>query len=194
MATLLLSQGTPLILAGDELGNSQSGNNNAYCQDSPLGWVDWGPNNKGSDPDFLKFCQHIIAFRKQHPILRQTRFLHSRNRATDGKEDLFWRSAAGQTMRDVDWNNPNFRHVAVEMRTASGTPGYAVLEYAVFVVFNVGDALTVTLPEPPAGQRWVRHVDTARPYAAPKPAKGKTRVRGTSVVVLVLESDDSTAA
>ncbi len=191
MATLLLSQGTPLILAGDELGNSQSGNNNAYCQDNPIGWVDWGPDNQGSDPEFLTFCQNIVAFRKQHPILRQTRFLHSRNRATDGKEDLFWRNAAGQTMSDADWNNPGLRHVAVEMRTASGTPEYAVLEYALFAVFNVGDALTVTLPVPPPGQRWVRHIDTARPYAAPKPAKGRTRVRGTSVVVLVLEPDGS---
>jgi isoamylase len=183
MATLLLSQGTPMILAGDELGNSQGGNNNAYAQDNPVGWIDWD----GADPEFLAFCQQIIAFRKQHPILRQSRFLHSRNRATDGKEDIFWRRADGGPMTEADWTDPGLRHVAVEMRTASGTPEYAVLEYAIFAVFNVGAALTVTLPDPPPGQRWVRHVDTARPYAAPKPARLRTLVRGNSVVALVLE-------
>jgi isoamylase len=189
MATLLLSQGTPMILAGDELGNSQGGNNNAYCQDNAIGWVDWGPENQGSDPDFLRFVQQLIAFRRQHPILRQSRFLHARNRATDGKEDLFWRHSSGEAMTDADWANPALRHVAVEMRTASGTPEYAVLEYAIFAVFNVGESIQVTLPAPPAGQRWVRHIDTASPHAAPKAARGRTQIRANSVVVLVLEPD-----
>ena len=184
MATLLLSQGTPMILAGDELGNTQNGNNNAYCQDNPTTWLDWD----AADPEFLRFCQTLIAFRKKHPILRQKRFLHARNRASDGKEDVFWRRADGQTMTDVDWINPDMRHITVEMRTASGTPEYAVLDYAIFAIFNVGGGINVTLPEPPEGRHWVRQIDTARPYAAAKPARRSTRVRANSVVVLVLES------
>ena len=183
IATLLLAQGTPMILAGDELGNSQGGNNNAYCQDNPIGWVDWD----NTDTEFLQFCTDMIAFRRKHPILRQKRFLHARSRAIDGIEDLFWRRADGQPMQEEDWTNPELRNVSVEMRQASGTPEYAILESALFAVFNIGAGIDVILPDPPAGQQWVRHIDTARPYAAPKPARHKTRIRGNSVVVLVLE-------
>ena len=190
MATLLLSQGTPMILAGDELGNTQDGNNNAYCQDNPTTWLDWD----AADPDFLRFVRTMIAFRKKHPILRQKLFLHARNRASDGKEDVFWRHANGQTMTDADWANPDLRHITVELRSASGTPEYANLDYAIFAVFNVGGGITVTLPTPLAGRQWVRQIDTARPYAAPKPARNTTRVRANSVVVLVLESTQTRAS
>jgi isoamylase len=74
VATLMLSQGTPMFLGGDELGNSQQGNNNAFCQDNAIGWVNWA----GADPAFLRFCQRMIRFRRAHPILRQARFLHSK--------------------------------------------------------------------------------------------------------------------
>ena len=183
MATLLLSQGTPMLLGGDELGNSQGGNNNAYNQDSPIGWIDWDD----ADPDFLRFCQQLVDFRRTHTILRQKRFLHARNRATDGKVDLFWRRSDGAAMTDADWANPGLGYITVEMRTASGTPEYATLDYAIFAVFNSGGGVNVTLPDPPPGRHWVRRIDTARPYAAPKPARRSTRIRGTSVVVLVLE-------
>ncbi|NAZ36059.1 glycogen debranching protein GlgX [Rubellimicrobium sp. CFH 75288] len=185
MATLMLSQGTPMILAGDEIGNSQGGNNNAYCQDNPIGWVNWD----SADTEFLEFCRSIIAFRKRHPILRQKRFLHSRSRSIDGKEDIFWRRADGAPMTEADWNNIAQRHIAVELRTAEGTPPYAAREEALFAVFNVGDALDVTLPDPPEGQGWVRHVDTARPHARPVPVRrGTIPVAANSIVVLALEA------
>jgi len=184
LATLLLSQGTPLILGGDELGNSQDGNNNAYCQDNAIGWLNWDKVDHG----FLAFCQKLIAFRRAHPILRQPRFLHSRIRATDGKEDLFWRRADGQPMREADWTNPELRHLAVEIRTASGTPDYATLEYALFAVFNVSGPISVSLPDATAGRHWVRHIDTAHPDAAPRAFKGRLRVAAHSVVVLVQEA------
>jgi glycogen operon protein len=189
MATLLLSQGTPLLLAGDELGNSQSGNNNAYAQDNPIGWVDWGPGNQGADPAFLAFVRNVIAFRRTHPILRQKRFLHSRSRATDGKEDLFWRRADGHPMTEADWCDPALRFLAVEMRTASGTPEYATLGYAIFATFNAGPAARVALPDPPPGRVWVRHLDTARPDAPPRRAHKRTQVCAGSVVAFVLESE-----
>jgi glycogen operon protein len=187
LATLLLSQGTPLVLAGDELGNSQGGNNNAYAQDNPTGWVDWGPGLAGSEPGFLDFVRHLIAFRRAHPVLRQKRFLHSRSRAIDGREDLFWRRADGRPMMEGDWGNHDLRFVAVEMRTASGTPEYAALEHAVFVAFNAGPAMRVTLPDAPQGMAWVRHVDTARPHSVPRPARRRTGVCAASVAAFVLE-------
>jgi glycogen operon protein len=189
LATLFMSQGTPLLLAGDELGNSQSGNNNAYAQDNPVGWVDWGPANLGTDPAFLAFVQDLIAFRRAHPILRQKRFLHARSRAIDGKEDLFWRRADGQPMTEADWCDPSLRFLAVEIRTASGTPEYATLEYAIFAAFNNGPATRVTLPDPPPGRIWVRHLDTARPWTAPRCAPARTLIRSHSVVAFVLEPE-----
>ena len=187
LATLMLSQGTPLLLAGDELGNTQGGNNNAYAQDNPTGWVDWGPDLKGTDPAFLAFVQDLLAFRRAHPILRQKRFLHARSRAIDGKADLFWRRADGQPMTETDWADRTLRFLAVELRTASGTPEYATLEYAIFAAFNAGPAIRVSLPDPPPGSIWMRRLDTARPGMAPRRAPGQVLIAADSVAAFVLE-------
>jgi len=184
MATLLLSQGTPMILAGDDLGNSQGGNNNAYCQDNPTGWVTWD----GMDAAFRDFTARLITFRKAHPILRQRLFLHSRERPIDGKEDIVWWHFSGRPMDSDDWHDPGLAHVCVVLRTASATPVYATLETAVFAVFNAGGALDVALPPAPEGHVWCRHIDTAAPDADPARQVGAAlRVEADSVVALVLE-------
>ncbi|QQA41880.1 glycogen debranching protein GlgX [Pelagovum pacificum] len=185
LATLLLSQGTPMILSGDELGNSQGGNNNAYCQDNEIGWVDWS----STDPQFLDFARQIIAFRKSHPILRQKRFLHAQERLVDGVPDLFWRNADGSDMTPEDWADPERRHLIAEMRTASGTPEYATLEYAIMAVFNAGEALTVTLPKPQEGWIWIRELDTADPALGPFPVTKPLEVHENSVVALILRPE-----
>ncbi|MCA8884053.1 MAG: glycogen debranching protein GlgX, partial [Rhodobacteraceae bacterium] len=187
MATLLLSQGTPMILAGDELGNSQQGNNNAYCQDNDIGWIDWD----AVDPAFLDFTRALIAFRKANPVLRQKLFLHSQERATDGKPDLFWWRGDGAAMQRADWENPRLKLVAVEMRTASGTPEYAYTEAALFLVFNASDAADVKLPPPPAGQRWCRCIDTADQSFDVVPIPSPiAQVAATSVSVFRLEATE----
>jgi glycogen operon protein len=187
LATLMLSQGTPMILGGDEIGNSQGGNNNAYAQDNPVGWVDWDR----ADREFLEFCREIIAFRRRHPILRQKRFLHSRSRAIDGKVDLFWRRADGEIMCEADWNNPAQRLIAVEMRVASGTPDYlarTARDDAIFAVFNVGEPQLVFLPDLPLDRAWVLHIDTSRPGLRPSRVRRAIRVAANSVVALALEA------
>jgi isoamylase len=133
MATLLLCQGTPMLLAGDEIGNSQGGNNNAYCQDNETGWIDWD----NADGDFLEFTRKMIAFRRAHPILRQQRFLHARTRARR-LEDLFWWRPDGAPMAQEDWDDPEGRVLCAELRMASGTPAYAERDNALFLVFNAG--------------------------------------------------------
>ncbi|TCP60381.1 glycogen operon protein [Rhodovulum bhavnagarense] len=183
MATLMLSQGVPMILAGDELGHGQQGNNNAYCQDNATSWIDW----QAVDDDFLAFTARVIALRKAHPILRQKLFLHSRERALDRIEDLFWRRADGAAMRRADWEDPELRLLAVEMRTASGTPEYATLEYAIFAVFNAGEAVAVSVPEAPGNQRWSLRLDTSRPGLGTAPVTGILDMPAEAVVVLVLE-------
>ena len=188
LATLLLSQGTPMLLAGDEIGNSQMGNNNAYAQDNEIGWIDWAH----ADHDLAAFTARLIAFRKAHPIVSQSCFLHSRSRLIDGVPDLFWRRADGALMTEADWSDPAQSYVIAEMRTASGTPEYIrSADRAVLIVFNAGEAIDVTLPEAGPGRHWTRHIDTAEPKAEPAEVSGQIGVNKTSVTVLVLDQSPS---
>ncbi|WP_323037088.1 glycogen debranching protein GlgX [Pararhodobacter sp.] len=186
MATLLLSQGTPMILAGDEIGHTQQGNNNAYCQDSEISWLNWAK----ADTDMLAFTKRLIAFRKNHPILRQKLFLHSKARSSDGKSDVLWWHPEGRRMSASDWEDPALSFVCVEMRTASGTPEYADLEYALFLVFNAGGAQDIVLPPTPDGKIWSRRINTYAPEAPnERMAFDKMSVPAHSVSALVLEDD-----
>ncbi|MGQ0636233.1 MAG: glycogen debranching protein GlgX [Planctomycetaceae bacterium] len=102
IATLLLSQGVPMILGGDELGHSQQGNNNAYCQDNDLTWLDWTMN-----PDkraFLEFVRRVIRIRRDHPVLRRRRFFYGRRIRGKGIRDIIWLNPTGREMTDADWN------------------------------------------------------------------------------------------
>ena len=184
MATLFLSQGTPMLLAGDEMGHSQQGNNNAYCQDSAISWIDWSR----AEPDFHAFTRRLIAFRRDRAILRQKLFLHSHERAIDGKVDLFWTTADGTPISESGWEDPALDCICAEMRTASGSPSYGETETAVFVVYNSGEGREAVLPEPPEGSAWVLEIDTADPDAAPRTLTGTAlEVGAHSVVALVLE-------
>ncbi len=184
IATLMLSQGTPMLLAGDELGNTQNGNNNAYAQDNETSWIDW----ENADMDFMAFTARMIQFRREHPIMRQKVFLHSRERRIDGREDLFWWRPDGKPMSTPDWVDPSLRMVCVEMRTASGTPLYAASENAIFAVFNAGGDTRAQLPLPPKNQNWVWSIDSSDPERIPAPIpKRAVVVPGQSVAVFVLE-------
>ena len=188
MATLLLSQGTPMILAGDEFGNSQRGNNNAYCQDNAIGWLDWA----GADADFMSFTRALIGFRKAHPILRQKRFLHSETREPDGLIDLFWWHEDGRPMAQEDWDREDRRVLCAESRMASGTPSFAEREEALFLVFNTGaKPAGVALPTPPQGRVWVHRFSTYDPWFGARSLKRRITVPGPSVVVCVLEAADA---
>ena len=183
LATVLLSQGTPMLLAGDEIGHTQHGNNNAYCQDNALTWLDWAR----ADTALMAFTAKLIAFRDAHPILRQKRFLHSQPRGADGAEDLVWWHASGRRMAPADWEDPELRHICVELRKASGTPAYDDLEYAIFLIFNAGAAMHVALPRPPEGQIWSRHINTAAPEGEPETLAAIAHVPAQSVSALVLD-------
>ena len=92
MATLLLSQGVPMLRHGDEFGHSQQGNNNAYCQDNELSWVDW----ENADEDFMEFCAQLVAFRREHPVFTRRRFF-------EGEPVIGSRS----TLSDIGWFRPD---------------------------------------------------------------------------------------
>lgn len=182
MATLMLSQGTPMLLAGDEIGNSQGGNNNAYAQDNETSWIDWSK----ADEDFHAFTRDMIAFRREHPLLRQKLFLHSRERSVDGREDLFWWQSNGKPMTQAAWDDASQDAIAMELRMASGTPEYAETEQAIFAVFNRGDARDWKLPPPPKGMSWDWRIDTADPDRVGELVFDAVTIPADSVAVFVL--------
>jgi glycogen operon protein len=158
LATLMLSQGVPMLLAGDELGHSQGGNNNAYAQDNATTWLDWGQG----DAALLRFVRRLAGLRRELAVLRQRRFLHGRARPADGLADVIWRRADGSVPRGEDWHDPAFRCLCVELRMAAETPDPGAP--AVYAVFNAGPAVALRLPDTAPG--WECVLDTTRPEDA----------------------------
>jgi len=103
LATLLLSQGTPMVLAGDEFGRTQQGNNNAYCHDDEISWLNWAFNESGAS--LLAFTQHLCALRHKYPILRRNRFLTGEYDEELEVKDVTWMNASGVEMQASDWND-----------------------------------------------------------------------------------------
>jgi glycogen operon protein len=144
-----------MLLAGDEIGHSQGGNNNAYAQDNETSWIDWA----SADEDLTRFVARLVALRRSLPMLRQRRFLHAQHRAPDGVPDVIWRRADGTVPQSEEWHDPAFRCLCIELRMAAegGDPSTD----AVFAVFNSGAATVLHLPETAPG--WQLLLDTTRP-------------------------------
>ena len=111
MATLLLSQGVPMVLAGDDIGHTQQGNNNAYCQDNEISWLDWAPEHM--DRGLLAFLQRLIALRKNHPVFRRRNFFQGRKIRGAEVKDIVWLRPEGSEMTDVEWNQEFARCLGV---------------------------------------------------------------------------------
>ena len=121
LATLFLSQGTPMMLAGDELGNSQGGNNNAYCQDNATSWVDW--ETDGGDPHLTDFVRNLLALRRDHRALRRRKFLTGETVAAGGLKDVHWLSPCGAEMDDAAWATASAGPSACRSATTPRTGG-----------------------------------------------------------------------
>ncbi len=158
LATLFLSQGTPMLQAGDEVGRSQRGNNNAYCQDNALSWIDWD----AADDALLAFTQRLIGLRRENPVLRQGRFLHGGLRK-DGCPDVVWSNLEGGSL---NWRDPMLDGFCLQLRGAADDP--LADPGTVLIAVNGGaDERRLVLPSPGPGQRWERALDTADPLADP---------------------------
>jgi glycogen operon protein len=154
LATLFLSQGTPMLLAGDEFANSQQGNNNAYCQDNDIGWLNWDD----ADTGLQSFVASLSAFRKDHLAVRQNRFLHGATRSSDGHPDVDWRDFDGEPL---EWRDPGLANLCLMLRCSAEAPAYEPDADCVFLVFNRADAQgEVRLPDAPPGASWERAIDT----------------------------------
>ncbi|MGF6229057.1 isoamylase [Inquilinus ginsengisoli] len=172
LATLLFSQGVPMLLGGDELGHSQQGNNNAYCQDGTLTWLDWA----AADPAFLDFVARIVALRRIHPALRQPRFLHGAPGGPDDLPDIAWLRPDGQPMAPADWDDPADAALGVLLSEPSAPP--------LVLLVNPGPA-DIAFALPPLGA-WHPWLDTARTPSVPKLEAATYPLAAESLVLLAL--------
>lgn len=162
VAILLLSQGVPMLLAGDEVLRSQQGNNNAYCHDNPIGWLDW--HLAVLQEDMLRFVGEMIAFRKRHPALMRRRFLTGAPTGPEDLPDISWHGPDGN---DPHWNDPEGRFLAYTLA------GLTSEEESIHVIFNLSNrSLRVPLPAL-SGKEWHLAVDTSR--RSPEEIIGKDR-------------------
>ncbi len=163
LATLLLSQGTPMVLAGDEFGRSQGGNNNAYCQDDDISWVQWDAIDERGE-SLRKFTQHLTHLRRTQPVLRRNRFLSGQWSDAAQVKDSTWLAPAGNEMDAAHWNDPQTRcfGLLLEGTAPSSSLPRAASDDSVFLIFNAWEgAIDCTLPPRAEGKVWTRVVDTA---------------------------------
>jgi isoamylase len=166
LATLCVSQGVPMILAGDEFGRTQQGNNNAYCQDNAISWVSW--NLTPAQESLLRFTRTIIGLRAAHPILRRRHFFEGRPTVPCGEKDLTWFGPNGQEMTSDQWGRADLRVLGMRLYgCALDEPdmrGLPFVEEIVLALFNAHEAATsFVLPggTGEASERWTRLIDSA---------------------------------
>jgi glycogen operon protein len=162
LATLLLSQGVPMLVSGDEIGRTQRGNNNAYCQDNEIAWLDW----EHADRELLDFVQGLVGLRHAHPLLRRRRWFEGRP-VDDGVDDVAWFRPDGCQMDDADWQTGFAKTLAVFLNGQSfqtrGRRGEQIVDDSFLLLLNAhhGD-VKFSLPDKRWGLRWMRVLDTAQ--------------------------------
>ena len=164
LTTLLLSQGVPMILGGDEFGRTQDGNNNAYCQDNELSWFDWEHLDEG----LRVFVARLIQFRKDHPVFQRRRWFHGRQVRGTGVTDIGWFKPDGELMTDADWQAGYARTVGVFLNgKAIPTPDYRgepIVDDSFYLLFSAHhEPMRFKLPTCPWGDRWEKVLDTNEP-------------------------------
>ena len=189
ITTLLLSQGVPMLLGGDEIGRTQQGNNNAYCQDNEVSWFGWSTDEV--DTDLCEFTARMIAFRQAHPLLRRRRFFEGVSIRGTHLDDIGWFRPDGEEMDDTDWQVGHARSLAVFLNgrglPSADAQGQPVVDDDLLVVFNAAaEPVDFVVPDVlPSG--WQVVVDTARGGWVEEDAEPVTGLtaEGRSTVVLL---------
>jgi isoamylase len=190
LATLLVSQGVPMIAAGDEMGKTQGGNNNAYCQDNELSWLDWSLDDRRRA--LLGFTRRLVRLRLDQPVLQRRRFFSGRQLWDSSVKDLAWFRPDGVEMTEEDWRQPSARSVAFLLGGDSiagvDEQGQRIVGDTLLVLANAWhEPVTYVLPEIEWGREWEILLDTAGASDAKRDlvaARGSVAVEARSLVVL----------
>jgi glycogen operon protein len=194
IATLLLSQGVPMIVHGDELGRTQQGNNNVYCQDNELSWIDWAQ----ADTDLIEFTRAVSALRTAHPVFRRRRYFSGKpvgRRGDGGQPDIAWFAPDGSQMTEDDWESSFAKSIAVYLN-GLGIPdldvrGQRVTDDSFVLCFNAHyEPIEFSLPPKEFGPAWVPVIYTADTTTAgeAKPLTAGATVAVDARAVLVLQA------
>jgi glycogen operon protein len=181
LATLMLSQGVPMIRAGDEIGHTQLGNNNAYCQDNEISWLNW----ENADQQLLEFTRRLVSFRKRHPVFRRRKWFQGHQLYGSGIREIGWFKPDGGEMSEEDWKMGFAKSLGVYLNGTSLTSpdamGEPIIDATFYLVFNAHhNPLGFILPGVEWGERWTPVLDT---YQPPSWRGGKTHRAGEAVRV-----------
>lgn len=161
LTSLFLSQGVPMLVSGDEISRTQGGNNNAYCQDNEISWLNWAE----ADNDLLNFTRKLIHLRKKHPVFRRRRWFTGQPIKGIGLEDIAWFLPEGQEMPDENWNHDFAKSLGVFLNgnaiRSVGPKGERIIDDSFYIIFNAHyEPLKFTLPQERYGKEWVKVLDT----------------------------------
>lgn len=192
LTTLFLSQGVPMLLGGDEMGRTQQGNNNAYCQDNELSWYDW----KNIDQELLEFCQNLIGFRLAHPAFRRRRWFQGRSIHGSQTSDIVWFTLEGRQMDEENWGEGFAKSLAVYLNGQNipnpNPRGDAVSDDNFYIILNAHyEPLNFTLPSARWGKTWIKILDTTIGWLEkeePIQAEENFDVQDRSIVLLQQEN------
>ena len=197
LATLLLSQGVPMLLGGDALGHTQQGNNNAYCQDNEISWINWEDPNV--DKELIAFVRKVIALRKYHPVFRRRHFFQGRAIKGAGVKDILWLRPDGSEMTDEEWNQEHARTLGMFLSGSAvdemDERGQLLTDENFLLLMNAHhEEVPFTLPSAASGMLWVSVLDTHcatgggpdRPFEA----AGTYPLQARSMAVLVERQRD----
>ncbi len=192
LGTLLLSQGTPMLLAGDEFGRTQQGNNNAYCQDDGISWVDWDIGDKGKS--LIGFVKRLTRLRHRFPILRRSRFLTGAYDEEFGVKDVTWINASGEEMPGEAWADDSMKCFGMLMDGRAQATGLRQRgqDATMLMVMNAHhDVVEFTLPPCPGGGGWILVADTNLPEESGEPLfqfGHVYEVTGRSLLLLAMQA------
>jgi len=180
LTTLFASHGTPMLLAGDEADRTQQGNNNAYCQDNAISWMDWERAATPEAQALAAFVARLAAVRRAYPVLRSKSFMHGQEEVAPGISEIAWFDERGEAMTPEAWNDPEGRRLTLR-RAGRGIDGG--VDVVALAINGSGEAAPFVLP--PAGLAWRLVVDSADPQAQVADVAGEFTVEAHSAAILV---------
>jgi isoamylase len=186
LTTLMLSQGVPMLVAGDEISRTQNGNNNAYCQDNEISWLNW----EQADQELLEFTKNLISLRKQHPVFCRRKWFQGDEIKRNGLKDINWFLPEGFEMEDHNWNEDFAKSLAVFLNgqkiRGSGLMGEKIIDDSFYIVFNAHtEPLAYKLPDEQYGEKWQLVLSTAGVGEGTQFGPGEfVSAEGRSIVVL----------